>query len=601
MSARRRPTAASDGPPSAPAAAHILEALPPAPGVAGRAFAEDGRLDGGRYFAQFSLRRRVFLSQLPLTCSVLVVVVCVLAVPVHADHGPGTWPASTPAFWFGAAAVVLLTLAAAVIPWDRLPAVAPWTIPLLDFPAIAALWDTARYALDGMAMLSAFPVFWLAWSRMYPVWGIVLGFIGSAAVTWWPYIVDLDELPREHLFRPALVPVMMLAMAIAASVLSRSLDRQREELKTVLATTRQQKRRLETILDTPDVGIVVTDREGNGLIMNAAQRRQHLIGQPDGRHDATEPDLLVFEPDGKTPVPKEERAVYRAVRGESFSGRLYALGRDGSQQFLSISAQAMRDEDGEFDGTVIVFQNVTDLIDAIRSREQFVADVSHEFRTPLTSIIGFLDLALEDEQDPAVIRYLQTCQRNADRLLTMVNSLLDAASGNAVLVLERTDLARLVRHSVDSARVRAGNGEVTLVTDAPEELVVQADKVKMSQVVDNLVSNAIKYTPAGGTVTVTVRRAGDCAEVVVADTGIGMSPEEQEKLFTNFYRAEHVRRAAIPGTGLGLAITRAYVRAHGGEISVRSEEGVGSTFTVSIPVDGPAQEASADRQTARGD
>jgi signal transduction histidine kinase len=394
-------------------------------------------------------------------------------------------------------------------------------------------------------------------------------------------------MPREDLFRPALVPVMMLAMAIAASVLARSMDRQRDELRDVLSSTRQQNRRLETILDTTDVGIVVTDREGNGLIMNAAQRRQHLIGQPEGKHDAPEGELLAFEPDGVTPIPEQDRPVYRAVRGESFSGRLVALGVDGSQQFLSISAQAMKDDDGEFDGTVVVFQNVTDLIDAIRSREKFVADVSHEFRTPLTSIIGFLDLALEDEQDEEIARYLKTCERNADRLLTLVNSLLDSASSNAALSPEPTDLARLMRHSVESAQVRAKNGEITLVSELPEKLPVLADKVKISQVADNLISNAIKYTQAGGTVTVRVRQAGDCAEVEVADNGFGMTPEEQEKMFTNFYRTEHVRRAAIPGTGLGLAITRAYVRAHGGEISVTSEQGVGSVFTASIPVDGP--------------
>ncbi len=589
MPTRRTSVTSSEGATSESAAAPILETLPEvsnritAPGPV-----RDEASDRGPYFAQLSLRWRVVLSQLPLTISVAIVFLFVLVLPQPEGRGPGTMPAATPGLFLGVAGVMVLTLAAAIIPWDRLPPLTYWSIPLLDFIPIALIWESARFALDGMAMLAAFPVFWLAWSGIYPFWGLLLGFIGSAAVTWWPYLINLDNVAREDLFRPALVPLFLLAMASAASVFARSMDRQRDELKDVLASTRQQNRRLEAILDTTDVGIVVTDRDGNGLIWNAAQQRQHLIGQPEGRHDATEGELLVFEPDGVTPVPAEERALYRAIRGESFSDRLYALGVDGSQQFMSVSAQAMRDDDGEFDGTVVVFQNVTDLIDAIRAREKFVADVSHEFRTPLTSIIGYLDLAIEDEQDEVIARYLRTCQRNSERLLALVNSLLDTASGNAVPALEPTDLARLVQHSVESAQVRADNEGITLVTDLPERLPVQADKVKMSQVADNLISNAVKYTESGGTVTVTVRRSGDCAEIEVADNGIGISPEDQQKLFTNFYRTEHVRRAAIPGTGLGLAITRAFVRAHGGEITVASEPGVGSTFTASIPVDGPS-------------
>lgn len=593
MSTRRTSVTSSEGATSDSAAASILQALPEVTNrFTARRPGGGYATDGGRYFAQFSLRRRVFMSQLPLAISVALVFTVVLMLPRTGDQGPGTTPAATPGFFLGVAGVAVLTLAAAVIPWNRFSPLTYWSIPLLDFIPIALIWESARFALDGMTMLAAFPVFWLAWSGIYPLWGVLLGFTGSAAVTWWPYLIDLDNVTRDELFRPALVPLFMVALASAASVLARSMDRQRDELEGVLVSTRQQNRRLETILDTTDVGIVVTDGEGRGLIWNAAQQRQHLIGQPEGRPDATESELLIFESDGVTPVPTEERPLYRAVHGESFADRLYALGVDGSQQFMSISAQAMKDDDGEFDGTVVVFQNVTDLVDSIRSQEKFVADVSHEFRTPLTSIIGYLDLAIEDEQDEVIARYLKTCQRNAERLLALVNSLLDAASDNSVPALEPTDLALLVRHSVESAQVRADNGGITLVTDLPERLRVQADKVKMSQVADNLISNAVKYTESGGTVTVTVRRSGDCAEVEVADNGIGISPKEQEKMFTNFYRTEHVRRAAIPGTGLGLAITRAFVRAHGGEITVTSEQGIGSTFTASIPVDGPPEPSS---------
>ncbi|QCU77599.1 PAS domain-containing sensor histidine kinase [Citricoccus sp. SGAir0253] len=574
--------------PVAPGPESILDRLPDPP--QGPTAAPGDSVPGGGevYFGALSLRLRVVLSQLPLTLSVMVVALFLLVLPTEVGR------IDSHALSLGLGGVLGLTALAAAVPWDRLPTVAYWSIPLLDFVAIAPIWSSARHDLDGMSMLCAFPVFWLAWSGVYPCAGIGLGVLGSAAVTWWPYLTNLDQLTTGEVFRPTLVPLFMLALGVAASILSRSMDRQRDELEESLAEIRQQNRRLAAVLDATDVGILVTDRRGRGLLMNAAQRRQHLIGQPPGRHDAPERDLLAFEADGRTPIPVTERPVYRAVHGESFSGRLVALGPVGNQQFLSISAQAMRDERGAFDGTVVVFHNVTDLLDAVRSRERFMANVTHEFRTPLTSIIGFLDLAIEDEQDARLAGYLATCLRNAERLLDLVNTLLESASGDTSITPEDTDLVPLVAHSVDSAQVRAAHAGVALEARLPESLHARADRARMSQVADNLVSNALKYTEAGGSVTVTLREVGDRAELEVADTGIGMTPEELEQVFRDFYRSEYVRRAAIPGTGLGLALTRSFVRGHEGEITVRSEAGVGSVFTAWIPLAGPGGGARED-------
>src|SRR5699024_555075 len=178
---------------------------------------------------------------------------------------------------------------------------------------------------------------------------------------------------------------------------------------------------LQAVVETSEVGILVVDRDGHDVLMNQAQRRTHFIGLPDGAEDGPEADLLVFEADGTTPIAPAERPVRRALQGEAFRGRLIALGADGSQQHLSVSASPMFREDGTFDGTVMSFQNVTDLIDAITTREQFVAEISHEFRTPLTSIIGYLDLAAEEDLDPQLRNSLTTSMRNAERLLGLVS------------------------------------------------------------------------------------------------------------------------------------------------------------------------------------
>ena len=142
--------------------------------------------------------------------------------------------------------------------------------------------------------------------------------LGSAAVTWWPYLVQIDQLDSDDLLRPALVPFFMLALAVASSVLAQSMDRQHKAAEATLVLSRQQTRMLEAVLETTDVGIVVTDRDGHDRIMNASQRRTHLLGLPPGLDDASEDQLLVYEADGTTPIPPDDRPVRRAVLGESF-------------------------------------------------------------------------------------------------------------------------------------------------------------------------------------------------------------------------------------------------------------------------------------------
>lgn len=552
--------------------------------------ASDGRSGArGRHFTQYSLRRRVLLSQLPLTLSAMLI------AAVVAVFEPGIITGE-PRFTVGFGGILLLTVLAGVVPWHRFAPVAFWVIPLLDFVAIAPFWSAARQVLDGLSILAAFPVFWLAWTGLYPALAITLGFLGSAAVAWYPYLFGAGPsqvgLVEATLVRPAMLPFLMLALGIAASTLSTSMDRQSEELQESLEYAASQNRRLQAVVDTSDVGILVVDRDGHDVLMNQAQRRLHFLALPPGLEDGAEADLLLFEPDGVTPIPPTARPVHRALQGEKFEGRMVAAGIDGSQQHLSVSVSPLIDEHGDFDGTVMVVQNVTDLIDAIRTREQFVAEVSHEFRTPLTSIIGYLDLALDSDPDPELERYLHTSIRNAERLLQLVTSLLDAQASSPEVIVQDVDLARLARHSLESAAVRAQQRGVAVRPDLPANLAVRVDPVKIGQVIDNLVSNALKYTPAGGTVTVALRRVdgeaadGAWAELVVRDTGIGMSDQERSQLFTTFFRADHVRRAAIPGTGLGLAISQRFVHAHGGEILVASQKGVGSTFTMRIPVAG---------------
>ena len=222
--------------------------------------------------------------------------------------------------------------------------------------------------------------------------------------------------------------------------------------------------------------------------------------------------------------------------------------------------------------------------DNVRVRDEFVAVVSHELRTPLTSILGFIELIGETEMDEEQRSYLEVVERNANRLLYLVSDLLlvaEADDGRLRLDRRDLDLATLVRDSVESARAAAERKEITLTSSA-EPAPLLGDPLRLAQVLDNLISNAIKYTPDRGRVVVTAWTHDDRAWVEVTDSGIGIPVADRQKIFERFYRVRG--KNAASGAGLGLAITKTIVDAHGGTISLESELGAGTSFRVSLPL-----------------
>jgi PAS domain S-box-containing protein len=230
------------------------------------------------------------------------------------------------------------------------------------------------------------------------------------------------------------------------------------------------------------------------------------------------------------------------------------------------------------------------LLELDRMKDEFVALVSHELRTPLTSILGYLELIRAEEAGPVneeQAEFLAIVSRNADRLLRLVGDLLLVAqieAGKLQLEPVDIDLGHLIRDCLEAARPRAAEKGIELVSTGDLETTLSADRVRLAQVFDNLVSNAVKFTPEGGSVTVELSRRNGEAVVAVTDTGIGIPVEEQAGLFQRFFRTKSATRHAIQGTGLGLAITRAIAEAHGGSIEVESEEGAGTTFRVTLPL-----------------
>jgi signal transduction histidine kinase len=223
-------------------------------------------------------------------------------------------------------------------------------------------------------------------------------------------------------------------------------------------------------------------------------------------------------------------------------------------------------------------------------KDDFVSSVSHEFRTPLTSIRGYLELVLEshandltDEQR----RYLGVVDRNSDRLLRLVGDLLFVAEVDAGKIsVDRApvDVAEVVHEAADAAAPVAEAKGVQVSVMAESGPSVSGDRGRLAQLLDNLIGNAIKFTPAGGRVDVRAYAPNGVAVIEVADTGIGIPKHEQTRLFERFFRARAATDEAVPGTGLGLSISKAIVDAHGGSLVVASEEGAGTTFRIEFPL-----------------
>ena len=285
----------------------------------------------------------------------------------------------------------------------------------------------------------------------------------------------------------------------------------------------------------------------------------------------------------------ERIAVVAIVVGASLVAVLVLARLAGLVQALDRLRREEKTARGEADFARRLLEEQNErLREADRMKDEFVALISHDLRTPLTSIMGYLELALENEELPETERrYLQVVERNSERLMHLVNDLLFVArleAGEMDIRFDELDLATVVQHAVEEAGPRARAKEIVLESETDSVPHVSADRGRLFQLLDNLVGNAIKFTPTGGKVAVRLSRRGEFARLEVEDSGVGISSEDQEHLFERFFRAENTRDGRVPGTGLGLYIARAIVEAHGGRIGVQSRIGEGTCFRIELPL-----------------
>jgi signal transduction histidine kinase len=227
-----------------------------------------------------------------------------------------------------------------------------------------------------------------------------------------------------------------------------------------------------------------------------------------------------------------------------------------------------------------------------RSKNEYLALVGHELRTPLTSISAYTELLRAADEKTLVAegpRLLEVIERNTTQLRYIINELMELSAldaGHADVQTAPMDLAAVVRQSVETARAAIDGASLTIDAEVPDELVLPGDRKRLRQVVDNLLGNALRYSPDGGRVRVTLSTRGRAAELAVSDTGEGVPTDEREKMFTGAYRTARSGDRVIPGTGLGLTLSRAVVSRHYGSIAlVEADGGKGTTVLVRLPMD----------------
>ena len=354
------------------------------------------------------------------------------------------------------------------------------------------------------------------------------------------------------------------------------------KIKEAQENSESERQRLDSVLRHMSDGVIATDRRGRIVIMNTAAldilnlKSEKVIGIP----------LLSI-------LPLEEKVTFRELL-ETQHERLIHLEEDGEDSIVQCEFSVIQRESGFISGLVCVLTDVTEQQKIDRERRNFVSNVSHELRTPLTSIKSYTEALVDGAWENKEIApgFLKVIETETDRMMRMITDLLNLSrmdQNRLALEKEFINMNELVVHIVSrfemvlqSEPYRDKNYRI--LTDITQrDLWVELDQDKITQVLDNIINNAIKYSPDGGRIIVRLMETHTDIIVSVSDEGLGISRKDIPHLFDRFYRVDKARSRAMGGSGLGLAIAQEVIQLHGGKIWVNSIENKGSTFFVSLP------------------
>ena len=355
-----------------------------------------------------------------------------------------------------------------------------------------------------------------------------------------------------------------------------------EAIRLTQENLEQESKRLHSILSYMTDGVLATNRRGQIIMINDMAKRQLGVE----RDDALNQNILEL-------LKIEEEYELRDLITQSPELMIYSQNVNGEYISLRVRFALIRRESGFISGLVAVLHDTTEQEKEERERRLFVSNVSHELRTPLTSVKSYLE-ALDEGAltEPVAPDFIKVSLDETNRMMRMVTDLLhlsridNETSHLDVELINFTAFITFILNRFDKMRSQDDEKKYELVRDYPINSVwIEIDTDKMTQVIDNILNNAIKYSPDGGKITVSMKTTDDQMILSISDQGLGIPKEDLPKIFDRFYRVDKARSRAQGGTGLGLAIAKEIVKQHNGFIWAKSEYGKGSTFTIVLPYD----------------
>jgi len=383
-----------------------------------------------------------------------------------------------------------------------------------------------------------------------------------------------DRIRVEEAIRQAYRRLADLNSTLEERVKARTL-----ELEEVIRQVSNEKRKTDRIIDEITDGVIVIDVTGKLLLINPAA--QMLLGN---KRQAISTDVSEV-----AHIPHLQEIFQNPAEAATKEVEVYDPNLT-SHRVLKTTAVPLKDERGDLLGKVAVLHDITSFKEVDRLKSEFISHVSHELRTPLTSIKGYIDNlrdgiagALKEKQ----ANYLDRMSKSADHLVRLINDLLDVSrieSGKMAMNLTTLSLRDLIEEAINNLRPIAAEKQLDVIVKTfAVDSRIRGDHAKLGQVITNLLDNAIKFTPPGGRITITLQQDEQFLKTSIKDTGIGIPAEKQSRIFERFYRIEQASSSNGKGTGLGLYIAKNLLEMHGAKIRVTSEVGKGSEFSFILP------------------
>ena len=413
--------------------------------------------------------------------------------------------------------------------------------------------------------------------------GIRGGLISTFIIILYYFYIIYDRNYTGQLFTSGIVTTLVLGSIYAAIALI--IGYLKQNIDNLIEREADGKRRLEAIVDQMPVGVVITDSEGNILQTNkqfiTILGRDAIKGTKIGQDTV---DSITDFYHKKIPASQWPLAQALAT-GKSMTKKEYTLAKDNDNNtYLQVSASVIRNKVGKTIAAVSVVSDITQLKEIDKRKDEFINMASHELKTPLTSLRLYIDSLLKNRGSDQV-KTLKSIKLQTEKLQQLIADLLDVSriqTGKMIFSMDKFDINDLIKETIKDMQKTTTKHNIKFKNKG--SLIVKADRLRINQVLTNLITNAIKFAPLGGNINILTKKTSGKITIAVQDQGIGITKDQLQKIFERLYQVSDAQEKTYPGLGMGLYISKEIIKRHNGKIWVESKIGKGSTFYFTLPL-----------------